>query len=112
MICAFKKDANDPERIGIHESNVAFYYNKYTRKQFSIKYYNVDTTQAVVDMVKDSVTLNKEKQVLETSHSDELESFDIFCKLTEESRRARQRRIDAGDETAVLKFTPQLPPPR
>jgi len=30
----------------------------------------------------------------------------MFVKLTEEKRRERQRRIDAGDETARLKFTP------
>merc|ERR1711874_184360 len=36
--------------------------------------------------------------------SDDVESLDIFIKLTEESRRERQRRIDAGDETARLKF--------
>lgn len=32
----------------------------------------------------------------------------MFVKLTEEHRRERQRRIDAGDETARLKFVPQL----
>jgi len=33
--------------------------------------------------------------------------LDMFVKLTEEKRRERQRRLDAGDETARLKFLPQ-----
>merc|ERR1719433_360582 len=35
----------------------------------------------------------------------DLENPDMFVKLTEENRRERQRRIDAGDETARLKFS-------
>merc|ERR1712083_944492 len=31
--------------------------------------------------------------------------FSIFVKLAEESRRERQRRLDAGDDTAKLKFS-------
>merc|ERR1711870_173849 len=31
--------------------------------------------------------------------------FSIFVKLAEESRRERQRRLDAGDDTAKLRFS-------
>merc|ERR1712061_55007 len=51
--------------------------------------------------------------VLESTLSEEPETFDVFVKLTEENRRERQRRIDAGDETAKIKFSPlaiQQPP--
>lgn len=51
--------------------------------------------------------------VLEGQQSAEAEGFDTFVKLTEEARRERTRRLDAGDETAKLNFTrPEvLPPP-
>ena len=42
--------------------------------------------------------------------STELDNLDVFVKLTEESRRERQRRLDAGDETARLKLA--FPEPR
>lgn len=55
-------------------------------------------------MIKDTVS-TKDGLVVSTL-SDDLESLEIFLKLTEEHRRERQRRIDAGDETARLKFQP------
>ena len=36
------------------------------------------------------------------------ESVDFFVKQTEEARRERKRRSDAGDETALLKFNPAV----
>merc|ERR1740121_1744341 len=30
---SFKKDVNDPDRIGIHADHLSFYYNKYFKKQ-------------------------------------------------------------------------------
>lgn len=41
-----------------------------------------------------------------TPLTEEIEDIAHFMKLTEENRRERQRRIDAGDETARLKFSP------
>merc|ERR1719221_506178 len=38
--------------------------------------------------------------------AEEVEDLATFLKMTEEQRRERQRRIDAGDETARLKFSP------
>merc|ERR1719273_1821299 len=38
-------------------------------------------------------------------------NFDHFVKLAEEHRRERQRRLDAGDETAELKFRKLTPVP-
>ena len=58
------------------------------------------------------VTLTGEPPVL-TSQLDALvEAPDIFVKLTEESRRERKRRAEAGDETSQLKYTvPAVTPP-
>merc|ERR1712206_40093 len=38
--------------------------------------------------------------------------FDNFVKFTENNRRDRHRRLDAGDETAALNFPKQAQPPR
>eukprot|EP00443_Scrippsiella_acuminata_P049395 CAMPEP_0115554716 /NCGR_PEP_ID=MMETSP0271-20121206/97439_1 /TAXON_ID=71861 /ORGANISM="Scrippsiella trochoidea, Strain CCMP3099" /LENGTH=830 /DNA_ID=CAMNT_0002988455 /DNA_START=96 /DNA_END=2590 /DNA_ORIENTATION=+ len=39
---AFRKDVNDPERMGIHLDHLAFYYNRYFKKALSPKDYGVD----------------------------------------------------------------------
>jgi len=112
LVHAFKKDAADPERVGIHESHLAFYYNKYYRKSFNVKYYGVDSNTELVSMVKDAVSVSAETGVLASALSDEV-NFDMFIRLTEDGRRDRQRRIDAGDESAKLKINkpPEAPAP-
>jgi len=103
---AFKKDVDDPERLGIHETHFAFYYNKYFRKQLNPKYYGFATNMELTELVKDTVYISPQTQVLMSQLADDTNTVDIFVKLTEENRRERQRRIDAGDETAKLKFSP------
>merc|ERR1711912_77034 len=58
-------------------------------------------------MGKDTMTVD-DKNMVVCLKDEDLEKPEIFLKLTEEKRRERQRRIDAGDETARLKFTPPL----
>merc|ERR1712228_388928 len=53
--------------------------------------------------VRDTLTMCMKE--IESQLGEDLESYDVFIKLTEESRRERQRRIDMGDDGAVLKFT-------
>lgn len=108
LIHAFKHDADDAERVGIHETNLVYYYNKYYHKQLTPKFYGKDTNKELVEFVKDSVIFDKDKHVLASALEADTDSLDIFVKLTEESRRERQRRVDAGDETARLKFNPML----
>jgi len=103
---AFKKDVDDPERVGIYEPHLAFYYNKYYRKQLNPKYFGLSTNAEVVKLVKDTVAITQDTQVLTSVLDGDTEEVDIFVKLTEEHRRERQRRIDAGDETAKVKFSP------
>lgn len=105
---AFKHDADDEERIGVHETNLVFYYNKYYHKQLTPKFYGKETNKDLVDFVKDTVTFDKDNNVLKSNLEPDVDSLDIFVKLTEESRRERQRRVDAGDETARIKFNPML----
>jgi len=111
LLQGFKSDATsvDPERIGIHEQHLPFYYNKYLRKTFNVRYYGKETTKDLVELVKDTVAINSTNSVLEVQLSSESENFDMFVKLTEDARRERQRRLDAGDETARLKFSQPEP---
>merc|ERR1712136_90284 len=105
LVQAFRHDVQDPERVGVHESHLPFYFNKYYRKQLNAKYFGTNTNQDLVDLVKDTVRIDEEKQVLSSCLAEDAgHNPNIFVKLTEENRRERQRRIDAGDETARLKF--------
>ncbi|CAE8590251.1 unnamed protein product, partial [Polarella glacialis] len=99
---AFQKDANDPDRAGIPENHLSFYYNKYFKKQLNPKLFNLSTNLELIALVKDTVAIAADTQVLTAPA--ELDSLGTFVKQTEENRRERQRRIDAGDETARLKF--------
>merc|ERR1712151_1286386 len=112
LVQAYRKDVDDEERIGIHETNLAYYFNKYYHKNLNPKDYGKEANQGLVDFVKDAVTLDKETNVLKSDMEPEQDSLDIFVKLTEESRRERQRRVDAGDETARLKFNANLGKPQ
>jgi len=108
LVLSFKVDCNDPDRAGIPMDHLAFYFNKYYAKNFSPKPFGVADTKEVINMVKDSVS-TKDGLVV-SQLSDDLDNLDIFLKLTEEGRRERQRRLDAGDETARLKFTQPAEP--
>jgi len=104
LVHSFRRDVSDPERVGIHVDHLLFYYNKYFRKTFNTKYYGVETYEALVDFIRDTICINAKNSVLEAHISDELDSFDLFLKLAEESRRERNLLIDSGEESATLKF--------
>lgn len=106
LVNAFKKDVDDDERPGIAEVHLLFYYQKYYRKQLNPKYFNLNTNEDLVALVKDTVTFDEKRKVLTVQLEGDVASTDIFVKLAEENRRERQRRIDAGDETAKIKFSP------
>jgi hypothetical protein len=108
LVLSFKVDANDPDRSGIPLDHLPFYYQKYYAKPINFKNYGVVDAKELVALIKDTVSI-KEGLVVSTL-SDDLDNLDIFLKLTEEGRRERQRRIDAGDETARLKFVAAAEP--
>mmetsp|Transcript_48803 Transcript_48803/g.111156 ORF Transcript_48803/g.111156 Transcript_48803/m.111156 type:complete len:891 (-) Transcript_48803:33-2705(-) len=108
LVHAFKHDLDDPERPTFHESHLSFYYSKYYKKSFNLKYYGVAKLAELIEMMKDTMEINSKTSTLESQLSDDT-PMDNFVKLTEDHRRDRQRRLDAGDETAKLQFT--KPPP-
>jgi len=113
LIHAFRHDLGDPERATFHESHLPFYYNKYYKMAFKVKNFGVEKIEDLVDMVKDTAEISG-KNCLEAQLSDDT-PMDNFVKLTEDHRRDRMRRLDAGDETAALKFTrpaPSTPAPQ
>jgi len=112
LVHAFRRDCNDPDRTGIHPDHLAFYYNKYYKKGLNPKNYGVESIEELVRMIRDTVVICR--KIIESQITDDLEMNEVFVKLTEESRRDRQRRIDAGDQSVRLHFQtrpPTDPPP-
>merc|ERR1712151_501819 len=102
---AFKKDVGDPDREKIPEQHFSFYFSKYFKKSIQPKNFGKDSIKEVVAAyVKDTVTFDGEPCMFASNLTEDA-APDMFVKLTEEKRRERQRRIDAGDETARLKFS-------
>eukprot|EP00449_Zooxanthella_nutricula_P026642 CAMPEP_0198529256 /NCGR_PEP_ID=MMETSP1462-20131121/25646_1 /TAXON_ID=1333877 /ORGANISM="Brandtodinium nutriculum, Strain RCC3387" /LENGTH=808 /DNA_ID=CAMNT_0044259097 /DNA_START=1 /DNA_END=2423 /DNA_ORIENTATION=+ len=101
---AFKRDVNDPDRIGIHVEHLSFYYNKYFKKALSHKFYGVETVQELLDLLRDTVVVTRKGKVVEPQLPDDMESYGVFIMLTEECRRDRVRRVDSGDDSARLKL--------
>jgi len=109
LLHSFKKDLNDPDRPSFELKHLGYYYNKYYRKNWNFQQFGVPEFDDLIDLIKESVSLDSA-----TGHPKADAAVDVdlesFIKLTEDNRRERQRRIDAGDETARLKFTrPQAP---
>jgi len=103
LIHAFIKDANDSERTGFPESQLAFYYGKYFKKTLSTKVFGVTGTSGLVSHIKDTISLEKSTQFLEARLPADT-SMQHFIKQTELARRVRERRLNVGDETAALNF--------
>eukprot|EP00928_Gymnodinium_smaydae_P087832 TRINITY_DN72025_c0_g1_i1.p1 TRINITY_DN72025_c0_g1~~TRINITY_DN72025_c0_g1_i1.p1 ORF type:complete len:777 (-),score=153.20 TRINITY_DN72025_c0_g1_i1:94-2424(-) len=106
LAVAYKKDVNDPDRTEIPEAHIPFYYNKYFRIQLHPKLYGKDTFPEVLKIVKDTVALSESGNLTTVLDEEPTASFDTFVKLTEQTRRERHRRLDAGDETARLHLAP------
>jgi len=103
LIFAFRKDLDDPDRPTFPQSHLAFYYNKYFKKQLAISNYGFEQFSELAEIIKDTVEIKGERESLEPQLGESTE-LGHFVKLTEDHRRDRIRRVDAGDESALLKF--------
>jgi len=110
LINAFRKDLNDPDRPGFREDHLAYYFEKYFKKSFNLKNFGVETLADFLEMVEDSIGMAGENGMLESKLPEDT-PHTKFIKLAEEHRRSRAQRVDAGDETAQLKFKRPAPPP-
>eukprot|EP00928_Gymnodinium_smaydae_P012777 TRINITY_DN1465_c0_g1_i1.p1 TRINITY_DN1465_c0_g1~~TRINITY_DN1465_c0_g1_i1.p1 ORF type:complete len:1023 (-),score=217.72 TRINITY_DN1465_c0_g1_i1:114-3182(-) len=105
LVYAFRRDVNDPDRPSFHEMHLLFYYTKYYRKQLNVKFFGMNSVAELLDLISDCMALSDDG-VLQPALSDEPETpVDMFVKLTEKARRERQTKIDAGDESAKLRFS-------
>jgi len=110
LLHAFKMDLNDADRPSFGEGHLPFYYNKYFRKVFNFKAYGVEKFTDFVAFIQDTVEVDETTTFLKPLLKSDVPMTD-FVKFAEEHRRERQQLVDAGDETAKLKFTRPAPPP-
>merc|ERR1719253_830253 len=103
MTQAFRKDIDDEDRPGIHWTNIVWYYNRYYNKQLTHAHYEAKTLKDLLTMIKDTVKIVEESSLLQSELGEDVEATHIM-KMVEEIRRERVRRLDAGDETARIKF--------
>lgn len=109
ILHAFRRDADDADRPSFGDGHLAFYYPRYYKKAFNLKFYGMEDVKGLLEIVKDTLEIETVGDKLLKPLLDEGVALEQFMKLTENDRRDRQRRVDAGDETAALKFTPQAP---
>merc|ERR1712039_107425 len=75
----------------------------YFRKDLWPKAFGCETSENVLDLIRDTVYLT-DKQVLASQLDEDMECYQIMIKLTEAARRERALRIDLGDASAKLKI--------
>ncbi|CAK9085427.1 Heterogeneous nuclear ribonucleoprotein U (hnRNP U) (Scaffold-attachment factor A) (SAF-A) [Durusdinium trenchii] len=102
LLHSSKKDLNDPDRPSFGEKHLGFYYTKYFKKAWNFSQFGLEKFEDLMDVIRDSVSIDQQFLKAEKPEDTPLEDF---VKFTEEHRRERERRVDAGDETAKLKFT-------
>merc|ERR1719215_2556540 len=104
LVHVFRHDVDDPERLGVHLDHLGYYYHRYFKKALSTKYYGVDTYKDLIELVNDAVYVTP-KNLVDSQLDAEMESLDIFLKLTEEARRYRNLRLALGEDAAKLKLS-------
>jgi len=101
----FKKDVDDPERTGFHESHFSHYYARYFKKTLNPKAYGKDNIRGLCEHVADTVGVDPDTGLFECKlAADAKRDVSDFLKAQEECRRERQRRLDAGDERGRICF--------
>jgi len=110
LLHSFKKDLDDPDRPGFGEKHLGFYYQRYFKKTWNFGQYNIPKFDYFIELMKDTVKLDGSFLKAEQPEDTPAETF---VKFAEEHRKERERRVDAGDETAKLRFNrPAAPQPR
>ena len=104
LMHGFKKCSVDPHRPTFLAKHFACYYNTCFEKQFNINNFGFEKLSELSEFIKDVVEIKGAEECLERllAHTAD---FAQFVELTEAHRRDRTRRVDAGDESALLRFT-------
>jgi len=103
LVHSFKKDLDDADRPSFSGKDLCFYYQKYFKKQFGLRNFNVDSIEGLAGLIKDTLAVDSKTGFLQVLLPEDTPAAK-FLKLAELHRRDRQRRLDAGDESAELKF--------
>merc|ERR1711953_1146776 len=93
LATSYKKDVNDEDRTEVPQEHFQFYYTRYYSKGFNFKDYGKENLADVCTLIPDTVKEDEGKLSIVAAEDAD---FSIYVKATEEARRARQRRIDAG----------------
>eukprot|EP00427_Karlodinium_veneficum_P062582 CAMPEP_0169332704 /NCGR_PEP_ID=MMETSP1017-20121227/14865_1 /TAXON_ID=342587 /ORGANISM="Karlodinium micrum, Strain CCMP2283" /LENGTH=821 /DNA_ID=CAMNT_0009427871 /DNA_START=58 /DNA_END=2524 /DNA_ORIENTATION=+ len=112
LVHAFAADANDSDRPGIPEDHLPNYYKIYYKTKLDPSKLGCDNLQKVFKILKlpalQLVDKGGKSKIL-SSELDKETSLKDFIVDVETYRRNRLRRIDAGDESAQLKFPKNTP---
>eukprot|EP00929_Paragymnodinium_shiwhaense_P082362 TRINITY_DN4338_c0_g2_i3.p1 TRINITY_DN4338_c0_g2~~TRINITY_DN4338_c0_g2_i3.p1 ORF type:complete len:813 (-),score=308.61 TRINITY_DN4338_c0_g2_i3:331-2769(-) len=100
---AFKKDLDDPDRPSFPTQHLGFYYQKYFNRTFEPGTFGFKTASSLIEIIKAVLSENAETTLVKAELAEDT-PVETFVKLAEDHRRDRQRRVDAGDETALLKY--------
>ncbi|CAJ1406374.1 unnamed protein product [Effrenium voratum] len=96
LVHGYKHCMKDPQRVSFHESHTQFYYEAFYKRALSLKQYGVDSVLELLQMVKDTMEVLK-NSVLDPQLSEDT-PLENFLRLTEDARRLRLRRLDAGED--------------
>ena len=103
LMHGFKNGLVDPHRPTFLAKHFACYYNTCFEKQFNINNYGFKKLSELAEVIKDVVEIKGAEECLEPLLADTAD-FAQFVELTEAHRRDRTRCVDAGDESALLRF--------
>eukprot|EP00927_Polykrikos_kofoidii_P041705 TRINITY_DN3554_c0_g1_i1.p1 TRINITY_DN3554_c0_g1~~TRINITY_DN3554_c0_g1_i1.p1 ORF type:complete len:1021 (+),score=227.83 TRINITY_DN3554_c0_g1_i1:220-3063(+) len=109
LVHAFSRDVDDPDRPSFHQSHLNFYFDKYYKRAFSIDSFGCTTLEELVALIKETIVIDKTSSFVNSLCASDM-PHEKFVRVVEEHRRDRQRCIDAGDETARLRFSRPAPP--
>jgi hypothetical protein len=112
LVHAFATDVNDPDRPGIPEEHLKHYYKTYFKNTLDPSKLGVDSVEKIFKVLKMSALQLADKggksKILTCELGKETPLKDFIVEV-ETYRRNRLRRIDAGDESAQLKFPKNAP---
>lgn len=109
LTMVFKKDVADSDRPGIPIDHVGFYYNRFFNKPLTVGLYNKVALKDLVEMVKETVCIDVDANLLRLALPEDTDpTLELLLRHTEAQRECRQRRLDAGDDTATLQFQPPV----
>lgn len=104
LVHAFRKDLDDPDRPSFPAQHLQHYYSKYFSRSFSPSVFSFDKMADFLEIIRMVITENEETTLIVTELAEDTPP-ETFMKLAEDHRRDRSRRVDAGYETAMLKYT-------